>query len=337
MPQRARKISCACLNSAALVTDFSVKDFLGARSSQRGWWCYSAREREHLSQQPFQDGCQLNFSSYSEFLGTDDQNLCNGDTAILTWNYTSRRKNSHPFAKWCSSSVNAALCFCYTALLYTTHYLKSLSIKAYWFLVTFFAKSALSWQRQSTCQKLVTILDLNTIFLYWIQLHNTGFLKQHVGWWCSKEHKTALCRLPGLGASSGLTVAFLGPGEGSQGVWSHFIPASTEACGASGLGCGTGSSWGLIPHPHTGISTASAFPLGPAIADVSVQAPNSKCQSKGIGFSASQLVSTDPWDTFPEHWGTSPEKMQKYFNILSLGMCNGQGTKSTLVPCITQT
>lgn len=29
MPQRARNISCACLNSAALMTDFSIKDFLG--------------------------------------------------------------------------------------------------------------------------------------------------------------------------------------------------------------------------------------------------------------------------------------------------------------------
>lgn len=32
----------------------------------------------------------------------------------------------------------------------------------------------------------------------------------------------------------------------------------TGAHGASGLGCGTGSSWQLIPPPHLGISTSRA-------------------------------------------------------------------------------
>lgn len=97
------------------------------------------------------------------------------------------------------------------------------------------------------------------------------------------------------------------------------------------------ASGSATPSCHCSSSTAIDFPLGLAIADVAVQAPNSKYQSSGTGFSASQLVSIDPWDTFPEHWGTTPEKMQKYFNIFNLGMYNGQGTKSTLVLCVTQT
>lgn len=167
------------------------------------------------------------------------------------------------------------------------------------------------------------------------------------------QHSTLLSGWPWSQFSP--QVPFVGPGEGSQGIWSHFSPAPTGTCGASGLGCGTRSPWGFIPHPHMGISTAElsgqcqagsamtpwahltegaldmaqgtfscvpqpwpslraitlssrlrntllsllflhsySFSLGLAIADVAVQAPNSKCQSKGIGFSASQPVSTDP-------------------------------------------
>lgn len=271
--------------------------------------------------------------------------------------YEQEKKSSCPLAKWCSTSVNVALCSCHAALscFSTPHYLKNLSIKhicLWWH----------SWQDLLCLGKdraPVRNWWLSQILLMWFffiesSFFKRGFLKQHVGWMMVTQ------RIQGSTLLSGWPWSQLRPHRGicgtkrrQPGYRSIFSPAPRGAREAPGLGCGTGSSWwdslwafltltvdlhsntarsvpGRLSPDPPGCSSwrcsahgsrcvsqlwpslrattltfrlsntllallflhSTAFPLRLATADVAVQAPNSKCQSKGTGFSASQLVST---------------------------------------------